>query len=129
MSRTCGAMLKMSTMRVLSLSLFFILYPSPYTTTYYPISHPLCCHSLNVTRSVKSKHVLNIKNGKKCKCNSFCQDYNTITLYSTMKLHIVLQDGWMTLLSYIITFVLYCIVLCCIVLCCTVLYKVCTTTQ
>ena len=32
---------------------------------------------------VQSKHVLNIKHGKKCYCNSFCQDYITITLYCT----------------------------------------------
>ena len=29
-------------------------------------------------RSVKSKHVLNLKHGKKCNSNSFCKDYNTM---------------------------------------------------
>ena len=74
------------------------------------IPHYLCCH-IYVTRSVKSRHIVNIKHGKKCNCNSFCQDYNTKTLYCTQELHFVVQDCSMTILSYIITNILYCIVL------------------
>ena len=60
---------------------------------------------------MKSKHVVNIKYGKKCNWNSFCQDYDTITLYCTQELHFVVQDCSMTISSYIITIILYCIVL------------------
>ena len=75
------------------------------------IPHYLCCH-IYVTRSVKSKHVVYIKHSKKCNCNSFCQDYNTITLHCTQELHFVVQDCSMTIiLSDIITIILYCIVL------------------
>ena len=56
---------------------------------------------------MKSKHVVNIEHGKKCNCNSFCQDYNAITLCCTQELHFVVQDCSMTIISYSITIVLY----------------------
>ena len=61
------------------------------------------------TRSeYKSKHVVNIKHGKKRNCNSFCQHYNnTITLCCTQEVHFIVQDCSMTIFSYIITIILF----------------------